>query len=156
MSRQQDRQKDRKANCLTLTPVGDKHPRSCARTKTQAKQQNKRQKQSQQHTQAIKTKTTQSKQHKATHSKTLPGEMGKGWPTKGEKEIPTAPLMSTSHPPDPRRSQEGRASNKRGVGESPSTTRGQENQNKKREEKTDRKGPPAHCRSPRAKIDNGS
>ena len=32
------------------------------------------------------------------------------------KEIPTAPLRPTSHPPDPRRSREGRAISKRGVG----------------------------------------
>ena len=63
-----------------------------------------------------KHKTHSVNNTKKNKSKTPAGERGTSRPTKGGKEIPTAPLWPTSHPPDPRRSREGRAISKRGVG----------------------------------------
>ena len=57
---------------------------------------------------------THTRNNTKQHGKTPAGERFKSQPTTGGKEIPTAPLLSHSHPPDPRRSREGRAINKRG------------------------------------------
>ena len=94
---------------------------------------------------------------KKNNSKTPAGERGMSRPTKGGKEIPTAPLRPTSHPPDPRRSREGRAISKRGVGGIPVPQPGDKRTRPERREKeSDKKGPRAHCKSPRAKISKGS
>ena len=80
-----------------------------------------------------------------TKSKTSAGGGGTSRPTKGRKKIPTAPLLPTSHPPDPRRSREGRAISKRGGRRDPFPKPGDKRtRNKKREGETDRKGAPQH------------
>ena len=89
-------------------------------------------------------------------SKTPAGERGTSRPTKGGKEIPAAPLLLTSHPPDPRRSREGRACSKRGVGGIPFHSPGtiEPDQRGGRERQTERApGPIANHPGPRSTMD---
>ena len=74
-----DRQKDRKANCLTLTPVGKKPKVLQQNKKTQTKTTRRKTETRASNARKLsKTKATQIRQHKATHCKTLAGERGKG------------------------------------------------------------------------------
>ena len=89
-------------------------------------------------------------------SKTLAGERGTSRPTKGGKEIPAAPLLLTSHPPDPPRSRERRAFSKRGVGGIPFHNPGTKgpDQGGGRESQTKRApGPIAKHPGPRSAMD---
>ena len=67
-------------------------------------------------TRKLTTHKAQTANKPQAKSKTPAGERGTSRSTNGRKKIPTPPLLPTSHPPDPRRSREGRAINKRGVG----------------------------------------
>ena len=90
---------------------------------------------------------------------------------KGRKGIPTAPLLSYSHPPDPRKESGGTGYRQEGGRGDPfslprdkigtrTDRREDEEEDEEEEEdkdaKNNRKGPRAHCKSPRAKINNGS
>ena len=74
----------------------------------------------------------------------------------GKTEMPTAPLKLTSHPPDPRRSREGRAISKRGVGGIPVSSLGTREPNQKEGRKRQTRkapGPIANHPGPRSARD---
>ena len=149
---------DRKANNVPLTPGSTTRVLQEAKQKTKTRTtlpQASKQRVPATHI-SYQTQNKHSRQHKENKSKTPAGERGTSRPTKGGKEIPTAPLLPTSHPPDPRRSREGRAISKRGVGGIPfhNLKTREQDQEEGRKRQTDRApGPIANHPGPRSAMD---
>ena len=125
-------------------------------------QQQKNEKQNKQTTRASNTRKLSNQSTKHTQQ-TTPRNEARPRREQGErvdqpkarKRSPPPPSCRLAILPDPRRSREGRAINKRGVGGVPFQTWGQENQNNNKEKETDRRTPrpTANHPGPRSTMD---